>query len=218
MNPVIPNKHKGKKQALRSYADPLPVMEHFYSLQGEGSWSGTPAYFVRLAGCNVGCHWCDVKESWQINEDQLHSCEQLNTLIAKTATERVIITGGEPTLHDLTLLTETFQKAGLQVHMETAGTNPIKGKFDWICLSPKKFLPPLPENYALAAELKVIIFNRHDFKWAEEHAARCPEHVELFLQPEWSRRAEMTPLILDYVRKHPRWRLSLQTHKYLGIR
>lgn len=197
--------------------DPLPVMEQFYTLQGEGAWTGEPTYFVRLAGCDVGCHWCDVKESWGIDTNQYMTCDDIVVNAVASGTRRVVITGGEPTMHDLTLFTEKLHLADLKIHMETAGPHPLTGKIDWITLSPKKFLPPVEEYYHQSHELKVVIYNQSDFKWAEEHAERCHDGILLFLQPEWSRRDKMTPLIIDYIKAHPKWRLSQQTHKYLGI-
>ncbi|MEO0468407.1 MAG: 7-carboxy-7-deazaguanine synthase QueE [Bacteroidota bacterium] len=201
----------------RRQANPLPVMEQFYTLQGEGRWTGTAAYFIRLAGCDVGCHWCDVKESWHPKEDQYEEVHALTEKALASGTERVVITGGEPTVYDLSLLTSSLRKAGLKVHMETAGPHAFSGEFDWVCLSPKKFLPPQEAFYQKAHELKVIIFNDSDFQWAEEHAARCAEHVELYLQPEWSRRDRFHEKIVAYIKANPQWRLSLQTHKYLDI-
>lgn len=198
-------------------ADPLPVMEHFYTLQGEGAYTGSPAYFIRLAGCDVGCVWCDVKESWTPREDQYHSCVALTEMAQQSGTQRVVITGGEPTVYNLRPLTRQLRAAGLKVHLETAGPHPLSGEIDWVCFSPKKFLPPQQEFYQKAHELKVVIYHESDLTWAEEHAARCANHVQLFLQPEWSRRERITPQLIDYVRQHPQWRLSLQTHKYLDI-
>lgn len=201
----------------RGTADPLPVMESFYTIQGEGTWTGTAAYFVRLAGCDVGCFWCDVKESWAPSEDQYHSCEAIATAAKDSGAERVVITGGEPTIYDLTILSDTLHAHGLKVHIETAGPYPLIGKMDWVCLSPKKFLKPEPGIYARVDELKVIIYNDDDFRWAEEHAAHCPETTQLFLQAEWSRREKNYARIVDYVKANPKWRVSIQSHKYLDI-
>ncbi len=201
----------------RGVADPLPVMEAFYTLQGEGTWTGTAAYFIRLSGCDVGCHWCDVKESWNPAENQYQSTDQMVLAAKASGAQRVVITGGEPTIYDLTILTRALHAAGLMVHVETAGPYPLRGDIDWVCLSPKKFLAPHPSIYAKAHELKVIIFNQDDFRWAEQHAALCTPETHLFLQPEWSRRERYTPALIDYVKQHPRWRLSMQTHKYLDI-
>jgi 7-carboxy-7-deazaguanine synthase len=198
-------------------ANPLPVMEQFYTLQGEGSWTGNAAWFIRLAGCDVGCVWCDVKESWHPQEKQYQPVSQIVEHALASGTERVVITGGEPTVYDLGPLTQALKAAGLKVHLETAGPHPFSGEFDWICFSPKKFLPAREEYYQLAHELKVVVYNPHDLQWAETHAARCAEHVQLFLQPEWSRRDRFTPELVAYVKENPQWRLSLQTHKYIDI-
>ncbi|GAB4403166.1 MAG: 7-carboxy-7-deazaguanine synthase QueE [Bacteroidia bacterium] len=198
-------------------ADPLPVMEQFYTLQGEGGWTGTAAYFVRLAGCDVGCTWCDVKASWVPEPAQYQTCSQIAKRAHATGAERVVITGGEPTIYDLRSLCTELHSLGIQVHMETAGVHPLQGEVDWVCFSPKKFLTPQPAFYQQAHELKVVIYHERDIEWAELHAARCAPHVQLFLQPEWSRRERITPLLIDYIRQHPRWRLSLQTHKYIDI-
>ena len=216
---TIPNL-KPKVQAhllKRKQANPLPVMEHFYTLQGEGTWAGTATYFIRLAGCDVGCHWCDVKESWVPKEDQYQTVEHWAKIAKESGAQRVVITGGEPTVYDLSLLTNALHNLGLKVHIETAGPHEYTGDFDWICLSPKKFLKPREEFYQLADELKVIIFNDSDFKWAEEQAAKCAPHTQLFLQPEWDRKERFLDKIIAYVKENPKWRLSLQTHKYIDI-
>lgn len=198
-------------------ADPLPVMEHFYTLQGEGYWTGTPAYFIRLAGCDVGCHWCDVKESWTPKEEQYFPIRDIVDMAGESGAERVVITGGEPSIYDLSELTRQLHEAGFKVHLETAGPHPLKGDFDWICFSPKKFLPALPEYYQHAHELKIIVFNQHDFQWAEEHANQCGPDVVKYLQVEWDRRDRFTDEIIEYIKENPHWKLSLQTHKFTGI-
>ncbi len=198
-------------------ADPLPVMEHFYTLQGEGSWAGAAAYFIRLAGCDVGCHWCDVKDSWTVAPEQYRSCLDLTAEVVASGTPRVVITGGEPTIYDLEPLTRELQAAGIKVHIETAGVHPLRGHFDWVCFSPKKFKEPLPAFYQQAHELKVVIFRPEDLAWAESHADKCADFTHLYLQPEWSRKDSISPLLVQYVKDHPRWKLSLQTHKYLDI-
>jgi 7-carboxy-7-deazaguanine synthase len=195
----------------------LPVMESFYTLQGEGFHTGRPAWFIRTGGCDVGCTWCDVKESWDEAAHPRRSIEQLMRQIARYPVEVVVITGGEPLMHDLQPLTEALQARGLRTHIETSGAHPLSGRWDWICFSPKKFKAPLPEVASAAHELKVIVYNRHDFQWAEQHAATVSPSCQLFLQPEWSRAATITPAIIDYVKANPRWRISLQTHKYLNI-
>jgi len=195
----------------------LPVMEQFYTIQGEGIHSGRAAYFIRLGGCDVGCVWCDVKESWEIEGDQFIPIKEIvkNALI--NPARLAVITGGEPLMHNLDALTNELQKADFETNIETSGAYPLSGTWNWICLSPKKFKKPLPEIYKAANELKVIVFNKSDFKWAEEQAARVSENCSLLLQPEWSKQASMLPLIIDYVKSHPRWRISLQTHKFMEI-
>ena len=194
----------------------VPLMEEFYTVQGEGFHTGRAAYFVRIGGCDVGCHWCDVKESWDAN---IHPPTHIDKIVdhAKVYGKTVVVTGGEPLTWNMAPLTEAFQNAGLNVHIETSGAYQLSGHWDWICLSPKKTMPPREEFYAVADELKVIVFNKHDLKWAEEHARHVKSSCELFLQPEWSRREEMMPVITNYVMKNPKWRISLQTHKYIGI-
>ncbi len=194
----------------------LPLMEEFYTIQGEGFHTGTAAYFIRVGGCDVGCHWCDVKESW--NAD-LHPPTHIDAMVA-TATAQantVVITGGEPLMWNMAPLTQKLKEKGMKVHIETSGAYQLSGVWDWICLSPKKNKLPTKSVYEKADELKVIIFNKHDFIFAEEQAAHTNPNAILFLQPEWSKRDEMTPLIVDYVMNNPKWRISLQTHKFLNI-
>ncbi len=195
----------------------LPVMEHFYTLQGEGFYSGRAAYFVRLAGCNVGCVWCDIKESWDVEEHPDLDLIELVEQIERFGANFVVITGGEPTLYDLTTLTELLHKKNIEIAIETSGTYPLLGEIDWYCFSPKKFKAPLPEAYQKANELKVVVYHPSDLEWAEKHAALVHENCKLFLQPEWSRQDEWLPLIIDYVKRNPRWRISLQTHKFMQI-
>ncbi len=197
--------------------DSLPVMEHFYTLQGEGFHQGKAAYFIRLAGCDVGCVWCDVKESWDAGKYEKDNIESLISKIKETPAEIVVITGGEPLLYDLADCTRELQKAGYKTHLETSGSHPLTGSWNWICVSPKKFKAPLPEVLPKASELKIIIFNRSDFAWAEKYAALVSPGCKLYLQPEWSKAAEMTPLITDYIKKDPKWELSLQIHKYINV-
>lgn len=194
----------------------LPLMEEFYTIQGEGYHTGTAAYFIRVGGCDVGCHWCDVKESW--NAD-LHPPTATEVIVKHAAqyADTVVVTGGEPLTWDMTLLTQQLKEAGLKVHIETSGAYPVTGQWDWFCLSPKKNKLPVEEAYQTADELKVIVYNKHDFIFAEEQASKVNQNAILYLQPEWSKREEMTPLIVDYVMKHPKWKISLQTHKYLNI-
>ncbi len=195
----------------------LPVMESFYTIQGEGYHQGRAAYFIRLGGCDVGCVWCDVKGSWDASKHPLKSVEELINDIRQTPAELVVITGGEPLLHDLTNLTEVLKWNGFQTNLETSGSSKLTGKWDWICLSPKKFKAPLEEVVPLADELKVIIYNKSDFDWAEKFAARTRKSCKLFLQPEWDRSSEMTPLIIDYIKQNPQWEFSLQLHKYIHV-
>ena len=194
----------------------LPLMEEFYTIQGEGYHTGKAAYFIRVGGCDVGCHWCDVKESW--NAD-LHPPTLANTIVehAKKYSDTVVITGGEPLMWSMDYLTKMLRKNGLKTHIETSGAYSFSGIWDWFCLSPKKTKLPLEEVYKEADELKMIIFNKRDFEFAEDHAAKVGKNCELFLQPEWSRKEKMTELIVDYVMKNPKWKISLQTHKYLNI-
>jgi 7-carboxy-7-deazaguanine synthase len=194
----------------------LPLMEEFYTIQGEGYHTGTAAYFIRVGGCDVGCHWCDVKESWNA---LLHPPTDINTIVDNAArfAKTIVITGGEPLMWDMNPLTGRLKEEGLKVHIETSGAYHLSGTWDWICLSPKKTKLPTEDVYANAHELKVIIHNRHDFIFAEEQAEKVNGNAILFLQPEWSQKEKMTPLIVDYVMNNPQWRVSLQTHKYLNI-
>jgi organic radical activating enzyme len=195
----------------------LPVMEHFYTLQGEGFYQGQAAYFVRLGGCDVGCVWCDVKESWNRDNHPLIPIEDLVQNITDTPASIAVITGGEPLLHDLTELTSQLKKQGIRTHIETSGSSPLSGNWDWITLSPKKFKAPLPDVLSYANELKIIVYNKSDFTWAEEYAAKVSSSCKLYLQPEWSKASIMTPLIIDYIKNHPQWQLSLQIHKFINV-
>lgn len=195
----------------------LPVMERFYTLQGEGNYQGQAAYFIRLGGCDVGCHWCDVKDSWDAARHPLLPVSQLVQDAAANPGRIAVITGGEPLLHNLDALTDTLHEAGFRTHIETSGSSPLSGHWDWITLSPKKFKAPLPEICGVAHELKVVIFNKTDFAWAEKYAALAGPHCKLYLQPEWDRAAEITPLIIDYIKANPQWQLSLQVHKYINV-
>ncbi|HZI52944.1 MAG TPA: 7-carboxy-7-deazaguanine synthase QueE [Chitinophagaceae bacterium] len=194
----------------------LPVMEHFYTIQGEGYHQGKAAYFIRLGGCDVGCTWCDVKESWDKNQP-LSDVRSLKFEVKKTPAEIVVITGGEPLMHNLDELTNELQSAGLKLHIETSGAYPLSGSWDWICLSPKKFKATLPEIPPYANELKIIVFNKSDFAWAEKYEAQVSPGCKLYLQPEWSKAPTMTPLIVDYIKAHPQWELSLQIHKFINV-
>ncbi|MDT0556107.1 7-carboxy-7-deazaguanine synthase QueE [Patiriisocius hiemis] len=194
----------------------LPLMEAFYTIQGEGFHKGTAAYFVRIGGCDVGCHWCDVKESWN---PEIHPPTAIGAIVedAKEYSETIVITGGEPLTWNMAPLTGLLKDAGMQIHIETSGAYTLTGSWDWICLSPKKIKLPTPEIYPVANELKVIVYNKSDFAFAEEQAAKVTKDCILYLQPEWSNREKMMPLIVDYVMKNPKWKVSLQTHKYLNI-
>ena len=192
-------------------------MEHFYTIQGEGFHQGRAAYFIRLGGCDVGCVWCDVKGSWDAAKHPLIDVVTLVNTVKTTPAKLVVITGGEPLMHDLDHLTERLQATGLETNIETSGSSPLSGSWNWICLSPKKFKEPLPEAVAKANELKIIVFNNSDFKWAEEFAADVSPQCKLYLQPEWSKAAAMTPLIVDYIKNNPKWELSLQIHKYIDV-
>ncbi|GAA3941875.1 7-carboxy-7-deazaguanine synthase QueE [Hymenobacter algoricola] len=203
--------------ASESAVAALPLMEQFYTIQGEGYNTGRAAYFLRLGGCDVGCVWCDVKESWDADAHPRVALADMVAQVLQYPGRNVVITGGEPLMHDLTHLTAALHLAGCQNWIETSGAYPLSGEWDWICVSPKKFKAPRPEVLRQAHELKIIVFNQSDFKWAEEHAAQVGPHTRLYLQPEWSRAAQMTPQIVDYVKENPRWQVSLQTHKYLDI-
>lgn len=201
----------------QAYEQALPVMEAFYTLQGEGFHQGKAAYFIRLAGCDVGCVWCDVKESW---DEALYPSQSLSQIVANAKqypARLAVITGGEPALHDLTMLTRALQTEGFATHIETSGSSPLTGTWDWICLSPKKFKPPLPDISPLANELKIIIFNKSDFAWAEKYAKEVSPSCRLYLQPEWGRSDKITPLTIEYIKTHPQWELSLQIHKYIHV-
>mgnify|MGYP001810381987 CR=1 FL=1 len=208
----------------------LPVMESFYTLQGEGFYQGKAAYFIRLGGCDVGCVWCDVKDSWDASRHPVFSVEEI---VAKAKKEVLdvtggsqtttgtmplaVVTGGEPLMHKLDSLTAALHDAGFTTNIETSGSHPLSGNWDWICLSPKKFKAPLQEILPLANELKVVIYHKSDFDWAEQFAAQVAPGCRLYLQPEWEKAAQVTPLIIDYIKANPRWQLSLQIHKYINV-
>ncbi len=212
--------------ANQQLATALPVMESFYTLQGEGFHQGRAAYFIRLGGCDVGCVWCDVKDSWDADA---HKKFEVATIVEKAVEEvgtlqlvvgsqpLVVVTGGEPLLHNLTILTTALQKAGFATNIETSGSSPLSGSWDWICLSPKKFKAPLPQVVPFANELKVVVFNKYDFAWAEEYAAQASTACKLYLQPEWDKREVVTPLIIEYIKANPKWELSMQLHKYINV-
>jgi len=195
----------------------LPVMESFYTIQGEGFYQGRAAYFIRLGGCDVGCIWCDVKESWDAEK---HPKLEIKNIIAealKHPGRLAVVTGGEPLMHDCNPFTYELHNAGFTTHVETSGSYPLSGDWDWICLSPKKFKAPLPEILPLANELKVVIFNKSDFVWAEKYADMVSPDCRLYLQPEWDKSATVTPMIIDYILKNPKWEFSLQIHKYIHV-
>jgi organic radical activating enzyme len=192
-------------------------METFYTLQGEGFHQGKAAYFIRLAGCDVGCVWCDVKESWDEAKYPLQSIEEIVAKAKKHPARLAVITGGEPTLYKLEGLTSALKKEGFATNIETSGSSPLTGTWDWICLSPKKFKPPLPGILKKANELKIIIFNKSDFDWAEKYAAEVSDFCKLYLQPEWGKSEKVTPGIIEYIKQNPQWELSLQIHKYINV-
>lgn len=210
----------------------LPIMEAFYTLQGEGAYQGQAAYFIRLGGCDVGCVWCDVKDSWdaqahpvksidQILEEALAEIKTFTGLASgQSAAEKniiAVITGGEPLMYELGPLSKALHEAGFRVHVETSGAYPLSGDIDWVCVSPKKFKAPLPDVLAKANELKIVVFNKSDFRWAEEHAAQVSADCRLFLQPEWSKEKQMLPLMIEYVKSNPQWNLCVQVHKYINV-
>ena len=194
----------------------LPVMESFYTIQGEGNFQGSAAYFIRLGGCDVGCHWCDVKESWPMDAHPKYTIRDIVAEIPEQC-PMVVITGGEPLMHSLDQLTHHLKDAGFRTHIETSGAHPVSGSWDWFCLSPKKFKAPNQESYELADELKVIIYNKHDFEFAIDEAAKVNTNCQLLMQPEWSVREKMMPLMVDFVKNNPQWKITLQTHKYLNV-
>lgn len=207
---------KNEVLALVDKGEMLPLMEEFYTIQGEGFHKGTAAYFIRVGGCDVGCHWCDVKESWNA---ATHPPTTIDTIVNNAATysNTIVVTGGEPLTWNMAPLTEALKAKNLQTHIETSGAYALTGIWDWICLSPKKNKLPEGIIYDKADELKMIIYNKNDFKFAEEQAAKVNKDCILYLQPEWSVKDKMTPLIVDFVMKNPQWKVSLQTHKYLNI-
>lgn len=207
---------KTEIKSLVNAGEMLPLMEAFYTIQGEGFHKGTAAYFVRIGGCDVGCHWCDVKESWNADLHPPTAIDAIATEASKHS-QTIVVTGGEPLMWDMNPLTSELKSKGMQTHIETSGAYALTGDWDWICLSPKKLKPPLDAVYQKADELKVIVYNRDDLKYAEEQAAKVNPNCILYLQPEWSKREKVTPFIVDYVMKHPKWKVSLQTHKYLNI-
>ena len=205
-----------KTKLLLEKGESLPIMEAFYTIQGEGYHKGMASYFIRTGGCDVGCHWCDVKESWDKNSHPIISVEEI---VKKSAgfSGCVVVTGGAPLMWNMNPLTKALKKLGKKTHIETSGAYPLTGVWDWVCLSPKKAKRPIEDAYNHAHELKIIIYNNHDFKFAEQEAKKVNKNAILYLQPEWEKREKMMPLMVDFVKKNPKWKLSLQTHKYLNI-
>ena len=192
-------------------------MEAFYTLQGEGYYQGRAAYFIRLGGCDVGCVWCDVKDSWDADKHPKITIEKIVEEALKYPGRLAVITGGEPLMHELDALTKALQEVGFETNIETSGSSKLSGNWNWICLSPKKFKAPLPAIVPLANELKVVVFNKHDFEWAETYAKAVNENCKLYLQPEWDKAAEITPMIVAYIQANPKWSLCLQIHKYINV-
>ncbi len=197
--------------------DQFPVMEHFYTIQGEGFHTGRAAYFIRLAGCDVGCVWCDVKESWNPEGHPMLSIDDLLIHLETAMSKLVVVTGGEPFMHDLTQLCSRLKEKGFELNIETSGAYPVSGQWDWICLSPKKFKAPLPDVLKECNELKVVVYNESDFDWADKYAAQVKSGCRLYLQPEWSKSSSMTPLIIEFVKTNPQWQICIQTHKYIDV-
>ncbi|MDG1158527.1 MAG: 7-carboxy-7-deazaguanine synthase QueE [Flavobacteriales bacterium] len=195
----------------------IPIMEQFYTVQGEGAFTGSPAYFIRTGGCDVGCVWCDVKESWDASAHPGKSAQSIVEDVLDSGANIAVITGGEPCMYNLLELTSLLREAGIRTHLETSGVYPITGDWDWVCFSPKKFKKPLAEAYEKANELKVVVYHQSDIVWAQNHADLLNKEAQRFLQPEWDKQEQNLPLILNYVRNNPSWRLSLQTHKFIGI-
>lgn len=195
----------------------LPLMEAFYTIQGEGYHQGKSAYFIRLGGCDVGCHWCDVKESWDQHKFPVVQVKNIIQEAASFPSRLAVVTGGEPLMHNLDYLCEQLHEEGFETNIETSGAYPLSGSWDWICVSPKKFKDPLPEVLPLADELKVIVYNKNDFKWAASFLLYIKSTCKLYLQPEWNKSAEVLPAIIEYVKQNPSWQISLQIHKYLNV-
>jgi organic radical activating enzyme len=195
----------------------LPLMEDFYTLQGEGAFQGAPAYFIRLGGCDVGCVWCDVKESWDATAFPVVAVDEMVSRATSTGAKIVVVTGGEPAMYDLAPLTAALKANGMRTHIETSGGYPVSGSWDWVCFSPKKFKAPDTSIFTIAHELKVIIYNKTDYDWAEQFASKVNNDCKLFLQPEWSVEQEILPQLIAYVKSNPKWRISLQAHKYMRI-
>tara|TARA_B100000686_G_C16798396_1_gene984143 strand:- start:2700 stop:3407 length:708 start_codon:yes stop_codon:yes gene_type:complete len=208
--------NKNLKNNLVIQGQMLPLMETFYTIQGEGFYKGSAAYFIRIGGCDVGCHWCDIKESW---DSELYPLTDIKKIVKEVngKSNIIVITGGEPLMWNMDPLTILLKSKGMKIHLETSGAYPITGFWDWFCLSPKKNKKPNEQSYKIADELKIIVYNKDDFKFADQQAQKVKENCKLFLQPEWSKRELITPMIVDYVMNNPKWKISLQTHKYLKI-
>ncbi len=195
----------------------LPLFSEFYTIQGEGHHVGKPAYFIRLGGCDIGCHWCDTKASWNADFNSMVKVEEIANHAMENKANAVVVTGGEPSLYNLQPLCDVLHNNNIQTLIETAGTNPITGKWHWICLSPKKQKPPLYDWYRAANELKIIVFSEDDFAWAEKNTALVNKHCRLYLQPEWSNYKKLLPKIIEYVKNYPKWSISIQAHKFMNI-
>tara|TARA_B100001769_G_scaffold259966_1_gene240192 strand:- start:384 stop:1013 length:630 start_codon:yes stop_codon:yes gene_type:complete len=207
-------KSKFKKNLLNGNS--LPLMESFYTIQGEGYHKGSAAYFIRIGGCDIGCHWCDIKESWDVEKFPLVNVKSIVDKVKKNS-NKVVITGGEPLIYNMNPLTKKLKQLNISTHLETSGAYELTGYWDWICLSPKKNKLPINNIYSIANELKIIIYNKNDFLFAENLAKNTNPDCKLYLQPEWSKREKVMPLIVNYVLKNNHWKVSLQTHKYLNI-
>ena len=195
----------------------FPIMEEFLTIQGEGFYSGRPAYFIRLGGCDVGCVWCDVKESWDAEKHPLYSTEQIIDRVRNVDTDFIVLTGGEPAMYDLSEICTALKAMNKTVAIETSGVYPLKGQLDWYTFSPKKFKKPIPEAYDNANELKVVIYHKSDFRWAQKHAEKVNQKCLLYMQPEWSKKDELMDEIISFVKRNKGWRISLQTHKFMNI-
>jgi 7-carboxy-7-deazaguanine synthase len=204
-------------ETLQHTAVQLPVMEHFYTIQGEGAYSGVAAYFIRLGGCDVGCFWCDVKDSWDADAHPKYTIEDIVSWPVAANAKTVVITGGEPLMHNLEALTQALKAKGIRTHIETSGAHPYSGSWDWVTFSPKKFKEPHASILDKAHELKVIVYNKHDFEFARQYQTLVNPACQLYLQPEWDKSDEMLPLVIDFVKANPQWRISLQTHKFMAI-
>lgn len=202
---------------MKTFEGTYPIMEMFYSVQGEGHFAGTPAFFIRLAGCDVGCVWCDVKESWDASLHPELGLDAIVKAVSDSGTRVVVVTGGEPSMYDLLPLTSALKALEVRLHIETSGTNDLTGDWDWVTFSPKKFKEPKESVFQHASELKIIVFHPSDIPWGEDYASKMPANTLLYYQAEWDKREKSNALIFDYIRKNPRWRISLQTHKYLGV-